>query len=57
MFSTTITHRKSEKLLRRTETGVQGWMINKWSVGMNGEDYIMEENLISGGLENIKERD
>ena len=35
MFSTTIANRKSEKLLSRTDTRVYGWMINKWTMGMN----------------------
>ena len=29
-------------------------MINKWTVGMNGEDYIMEENLHKWGIEKYK---
>ena len=26
-------------------------MVNKWTVRMNGEDYIMEENLHKWGIE------
>ena len=27
-------------------------MINKWTVGINGKDYIMEKNLHKCGIEN-----
>ena len=36
---------KIKKAVQRTETWVQGWMINKWTMGMNREDYIIEEKL------------
>ena len=36
---------------------MQGWMVNKWTMGMNGEDYIMEENLHKYGIGKIRERE
>ena len=36
---------------------MQGWMINKWTVRMNGEDYIIEENLYKLALQKILRRE
>ena len=36
---------------------MQGWMVNKWTMGMNGDDYIMEENLHKYGIGKILERE
>ena len=36
---------------------MQGWMVNKWTMGMNGEDYIMEKNLHKWGIEKILKKD
>ena len=53
-LNSVFNHYRPQKIRKAAQEDrdlVQGWMINKWMVGMNEEDYIIEENLHKWGTE------